>query len=58
LSVGEQGAEENIWEMKCQEADKHCIMRSFITCTLHQGNQIKENEMGGACSTYGENEKS
>jgi hypothetical protein len=26
-------------------------MRSFITCTLHQ---VKEDEDGEACSTYGE----
>jgi hypothetical protein len=38
----------------------YCIMRSFITCTLHQyysGDQIKEDEMGGACSTHGRDEK-
>jgi hypothetical protein len=29
-----EGAEENIW--KWQEAAEDCIMRSFITCTLHQ----------------------
>jgi hypothetical protein len=32
-------------------------MRSFITCTLRKYNYndaVKENEMGSACSTYGE----
>jgi hypothetical protein len=36
------------------------MMRSFIICTPHQileGDQIKDNEMGGACSTYGGDEK-
>jgi hypothetical protein len=41
-------------------AGGHCIMRSFITCTLHQvlllSRQIND-EMGGACSTYGRDEK-
>jgi hypothetical protein len=33
-------------------------MRSFITWSLHQmGDQIKEDEMGGACSMYGKVEK-
>jgi hypothetical protein len=32
-----------------------CIMRSFIICTAHEilSDQIKKNEMGGACGTYG-----
>jgi hypothetical protein len=42
---------------KWQEAGEHCIMRSFITCTLHKIFQIKEYEMGGTCSTYGRDEK-
>jgi len=32
-------------------------MRSLMICTPHQilfGAQIEKNEMGGACSTYGE----
>jgi hypothetical protein len=36
-------------------------MRSFIICTPPQiplGDQIKENEVGGACSTNGRGEKS
>ena len=34
------------------------IMRHFMVCT-HQifGDQIKKNEMGGACSTYGDEER-
>jgi hypothetical protein len=32
--VWEQGVEENIWTWR--EAGEDCIMRSFITCTLHQ----------------------
>ena len=31
-------------------------MRSLLICTAHQmyaGDQIEENEIGGACSTYG-----
>jgi hypothetical protein len=38
-----------------REAGEDCIMRSFITCTLHQyyeGDQVKEN-MGITCSTHG-----
>jgi hypothetical protein len=32
-------------------------MKSFIICTVtkyHSGEQIKKNEMGGTCSTYGD----
>ena len=32
-------------------------MRSFMICTTHQilfGDQIKKNEIGGACSTHEE----
>jgi hypothetical protein len=32
-------------------------MRSFIICT-HQVHQVKANEVGGECSTYGRGEKS
>jgi len=32
-------------------------MRIFILCTLQEGNQIQEEEMGGTCSMYGENGK-
>jgi hypothetical protein len=42
------------------EAGGHCIMRNFVTCMLHQmllGDQIKEDEMDGACSMYGRGEK-
>jgi hypothetical protein len=41
---------------KWQEAGEDCIMRSFITCTLHQI-QVKEDEMDGTCSTHGKYEK-
>jgi len=36
------------------------ITRSFTICTAHRillGGQIKENERGGACSTYGRQER-
>jgi hypothetical protein len=36
------------------------ITRNLMICTRHQilfGNQIEKNEMGGACSTYGEKER-
>jgi hypothetical protein len=39
---------------------EECIMRSFVTCTLHQillGEQIKEYEMGAACSAHGRDDK-
>jgi hypothetical protein len=42
------------------EVGEDCIMRSFINFKLQQillGDQIKEDEMGGACSTYGRDEK-
>jgi hypothetical protein len=45
---------------KCREAGEDCIMRSFITCTLHQcynGGLIKNDDLGGACSTHGRLEK-
>jgi hypothetical protein len=40
--------------MKRQEVGENCIMRNFITCTLSKYNyndQVKKDEMGGACST-------
>jgi hypothetical protein len=37
------------------EAEEDCIMRSFITCMLHQ--VIKSKRMGGARSTHGSDEK-
>jgi hypothetical protein len=43
-----------------REAGEDCIMRSFITCMLHHilsGDQVKEDEMGGACSMHGRCEK-
>jgi hypothetical protein len=39
--------------MKWREVGENCIMRNFITCTLHQM-LFKEDEMGRACSTNGE----
>jgi hypothetical protein len=41
---------------KWWEAGEDCIMRSFITCTLHQTvlrDYINENEIGGACRRHG-----
>jgi len=38
---------------------RRLIMRNFITCTLHQillGDQMKEDEVFGTCSTYGSDE--
>jgi hypothetical protein len=38
----------------------NCIMRGFINCTLHQillGRSDQGNEMGGACSMHGRDEK-
>jgi hypothetical protein len=43
---------------KGREARKDCIIRSFITCLLHHLRyQVKEDEMGGVCSTDGRDEK-
>jgi hypothetical protein len=43
-----------------QEAGEDCIMRNFITCTLHQNIirvlQVKEDKMEGACSMHGRDE--
>jgi hypothetical protein len=38
------------------EAGEDCILKSFVTCKRHEillGDQIKEDEMGWTCSTYG-----
>jgi hypothetical protein len=44
--------------MKLWEGRENCITRSFIICTLHSySDQIKEDEMQGACSTNGEKRK-
>jgi len=43
-----------------QETGEDCIMRSFIVCTISRyycGDQIKEHEMGGTCSTDEKDEK-
>jgi hypothetical protein len=45
---------------KLQGAGEDLIMRSFLTCTFSQillGDYVKEDEMGGACSTRGRDEK-
>jgi hypothetical protein len=45
---------------KWLEAGEDCIVRSFITFTLHQcyyGDKVKEDEIGGACGTGGKYEK-
>jgi hypothetical protein len=42
--------------MKWREAGEECIMRSFITRTLHrifQGDQVKQDEMDWGCSMHG-----
>jgi hypothetical protein len=39
------------------EVNPNYIIRIFVLFTLHKyhsGDQIKKNDMGGACSTYGE----
>jgi len=44
---------------KWREAGEHCIMRSFVTFILHQilCDQVEDNEMDGACSAHGRDEK-
>jgi hypothetical protein len=40
-----------------QGSGEDYITRNLMTCTHHQilwGDQLEKNEMGGACSTYGE----
>jgi hypothetical protein len=42
------------------EAAGNFIVRGFIICTYtkyYGGDQIKKNEMGGTCGTYGEEER-
>jgi hypothetical protein len=41
---------------KWREAGEDCITRSFITCIIN-GDQVKKDEICGACSTPGTNEK-
>jgi hypothetical protein len=44
--------------MKLQEVGENCIMRSCMVSTLHpEGDQIKEDEMGGACGAHGGGER-
>jgi len=43
---------------KWREAGENCIMRGFMTCTLHQmllGRSIKQDGVGDVCSTHGIN---
>jgi hypothetical protein len=42
---------------KWQEAGEYCIIKSFTTLNCIRVIKIKEAEMGGACSTYGRDEK-
>jgi len=44
----------DIRKRKCQEAREDCLMRSFITCTLHQ---VEDDEMDGACIMLGRDKK-
>jgi hypothetical protein len=39
------------------EGEENSIMRSYIICICHQHGQIKEDEMGGACSLHGGGKK-
>ena len=56
-------AEDGMWakeEQIEQKATENFITTSIMICIYHQyyqGEQIKENEMGGACSMYGGEEK-
>jgi len=47
----------NLIGRKWQEAGENYILRSVIIYRFHQillyGDQIKEDEMSGACSTHG-----
>jgi hypothetical protein len=36
---------------------KHCAVGSFVMCTANTVHQMKDNEMGGACGTYGVEER-
>jgi hypothetical protein len=44
-------------DRKWQEVGENYIMKSFIVVPFTQGDQVKENEIGGVCSTYRRNEK-
>jgi hypothetical protein len=33
-----------------KEGGESCLMRSFITCTLHRSDHVSDVEMGRACS--------
>jgi hypothetical protein len=49
-----------IFELKSEkvtEGWRKFIMRSFINRSLHLGHQIKEDDIDGACSTHGRNER-
>jgi hypothetical protein len=50
----------DVREGKGREAGEDCIMRSFVIVQFtkyYKGDRIKEDEMGGACSTDGRDEK-
>ena len=67
--VPEYGDEECIWTYEGSNkrimgrGGGSCIMRSFMICTPHKyysikpKNKTKENETGGVCGKYGEDEK-
>jgi hypothetical protein len=59
LWVSENRALRKIFGPKREEVPggwRRLRMRSFVACTLHQ-HQIKEDGMGGACSTDGRDKK-
>ena len=49
-----------IFGPKMQVGTRDCITRNFMIGTpqkYYSGDQIKRNEMGGACSTYGRQQR-
>ena len=58
--TGSWGKYFNLRARKKKEAGENCIIRSLFIVFLskyNSGDQIKEDEMGGACGTYGGDEK-
>jgi len=44
-----------LYELKSNAAKSWLVCRSFVTCALARyyfDDQVKEDEMGGACSTH------
>jgi hypothetical protein len=42
--------------VRCEEAEKNCVISSIVNCTLRQillNDEVKENGNGRACSTRG-----